>query len=150
MVDDKHQVRVVDKYANDVLGGDPPPVPAAAAAAEEAVGQQAGRAAQRDAPPPATPGPGDLAAGRPPTAPAITRYVVEGGRAEPFEVGANQRSVEVTGLTNGETYRFSVHAVNGKGDGPARQQQPGGADGRGARPAGERRPPRPARTARSR
>ena len=27
VVDDKHQVREVDKYANDVLGGDPPPVP---------------------------------------------------------------------------------------------------------------------------
>ena len=27
VVDDKHQVREVNKYANDVLGGDPPPVP---------------------------------------------------------------------------------------------------------------------------
>ena len=27
VVDDTHQVREVDKYANDVLGGDPPPVP---------------------------------------------------------------------------------------------------------------------------
>ena len=27
VVDDKHQVREVDKYANDVLGGDPPPDP---------------------------------------------------------------------------------------------------------------------------
>ncbi|PZF83300.1 hypothetical protein C1I99_31105, partial [Micromonospora deserti] len=27
VVDDKHQVREVDKYANDVLGGDPPPAP---------------------------------------------------------------------------------------------------------------------------
>ena len=26
----------------------------------------------------------------------------------------------MTGLTNGETYQFAVHAVNGKGDGPAR------------------------------
>ena len=56
--------------------------------------------------------------------------------AQPFEVGANQRSLEITGLTNGETYRFSVHAVNGKGAGPAKQQQPGGADLRGARRAG--------------
>ena len=27
VVDDKHQVREVNKYANDVLGGDPPPAP---------------------------------------------------------------------------------------------------------------------------
>jgi len=35
-------------------------------------------------------------------------------------VGADQRSLTVTGLANGETYQFAVHAVNRKGDGPAR------------------------------
>src|SRR3712207_8387993 len=56
----------------------------------------------------------DLASGA-----AITRYVVQGaGRT--VQVGADQRSVNMTGLTNGETYRFEVHAVNAKGDGPSR------------------------------
>ena len=56
----------------------------------------------------------------------------------------------MTGLTNGETYRFAVHAVNEKGDGPARtsnavrptSEVPGRADAAS--------PPRPSRTARSR
>ena len=64
------------------------------------------------------------AGGRPPrTARPITRYVVEGA-GQTSQVGANQRAVEITGLTNGETYRFSVHAVNAKGDGPARRSNP--------------------------
>lgn len=122
VVDDKHQVREVDKYANDVLGGDPPPVPP-------------------PPPPPKKPKVGKPSAPRSVTASAgnaqarvswrpaaangaeIIRYVVEGA-GQRREVGANQRSVEITGLTNGETYRFSVHAVNAKGDGPARTSNP--------------------------
>ncbi len=50
---------------------------------------------------------------------AITRYVVEGD-GKTFQVGADQRSLQVSGLTNGETYTFAVHAVNKKGDGPER------------------------------
>ncbi|GAB3939349.1 hypothetical protein GCM10027614_21380 [Micromonospora vulcania] len=53
----------------------------------------------------------------------IMKYVVEGA-GQRLEVGANQRAVEVKGLTNGETYRFSVHAVNAKGDGPSRSSNP--------------------------
>jgi predicted RNA-binding protein with TRAM domain len=45
--------------------------------------------------------------------------VVEGA-GKTFQVGADQRSLTVTGLTNGETYQFTVHAVNKKGDGPSR------------------------------
>ncbi|MEU4219560.1 fibronectin type III domain-containing protein [Actinoplanes sp. NPDC026623] len=122
VVDNAHRVRVVDKYADDVLGGDPPPTPpdppppppkpkkppvsepgaprnvrAAAGNAEARVTWQAASSNGAE----------------------ITRYVVEGaGRT--FQVGANQRSLNVTGLTNGETYKFAVHAVNKKGDGPAR------------------------------
>jgi hypothetical protein len=125
VVDNAHTVRVVDKYADDILGGDPPPVPptpptppkppkplvskpgpprnvrAAAGNTEARVTWQA--ASANGAP--------------------ITRYVVVGaGRT--FQVGANQRSIDVTGLTNGETYRFDVHAVNKKGDGPSRSSNP--------------------------
>jgi hypothetical protein len=122
VVDDKHQVRVVDKYADDVLGGDPPPAPppppppkkptVGKPGAPRGVTASAGNAQARVSWRPAA------ANGA-----AITRYVVRGaGRT--FEVGAGQRSLEVTGLTNGETYRFSVHAVNAKGAGPARTSNP--------------------------
>ncbi|WP_203786732.1 fibronectin type III domain-containing protein [Paractinoplanes rishiriensis] len=122
VVDGSHQVRTVDKYADDVLGGDPPPVP------------------DTPAPPPPKPRKPPVAK---PSAPRnvkaaagnaearvtwqaandngapITRYVVTGA-GKTFQVGADQRSVTVTGLTNGETYEFEVHAVNRKGDGPSR------------------------------
>ena len=122
VVDNAHGVRKVDKYADDILGGDRPPTPpqapppppkprkpvvskpgaprnvrAAAGNAEARVSWQA--AADNGA--------------------AITRYVVAGaGRT--FQVGADQRALTVTGLTNGETYEFAVQAVNKKGAGPAR------------------------------
>lgn len=121
VVDNSHTVRTVDKYADDVLGGDPPKVPdvpppppkpkkptvdkpgaprnvrAAAGNAEARVSWQSAN----------------------PNGAAISRYVVEGA-GQTFQVGANQRSVNVTGLTNGETYRFEVYAVNKKGNGPSR------------------------------
>jgi hypothetical protein len=126
VVDNAHAVRTVDKYADDVLGGDAPPAP--------------------PTPPPPPPKPKKPAVSKPgaprnvraaagnaearvtwQAAPAngaaITRYVVDGaGRT--FQVGADQRSLNVTGLTNGETYRFEVHAVNAKGDGPSRTSNP--------------------------
>ncbi|MEH0846271.1 fibronectin type III domain-containing protein [Micromonospora sp. CPCC 205711] len=123
VVDDRHHVREVNKYANDVLGGDPPP------------------ALPPPPPPPRKPRVGKPSAPRQVTAAAgnaqarvtwkpaaangaeIIRYVVEGA-GQRHEVGANQRAVEVTGLTNGETYRFSVRAVNAKGAGPARTSNP--------------------------
>ncbi|MFJ5618648.1 fibronectin type III domain-containing protein [Micromonospora sp. NPDC093243] len=122
VVDDKHQVREVDKYANDVLGGDPPPTPppppppkkpkVGKPSAPRAVTAAAGNARARVSWRPAA------ANGA-----AIIRYVVEGA-GQRHEVGANQRAVEITGLTNGETYRFSVHAVNAKGAGPSRSSNP--------------------------
>jgi hypothetical protein len=121
VVDNAHTVRVVDKYADDILGGDPPPVPPTPPVPPKppkpvvskpgpprnvraAAGNTEARVTWQAANPNGAP---------------ITRYVVVGaGRT--FQVGANQRSVDVTGLTNGETYRFDVHAVNKKGDGPSR------------------------------
>ncbi|MET3424766.1 putative RNA-binding protein with TRAM domain [Actinoplanes tereljensis] len=123
VVDNNHAVRTVDKYADDVLGGDPPPV-------------------KSDDPPPPPPKPKKPVQAKP-GAPRnvraaagnaearvtwqaaednnapITRYVVEGA-GKVFQVGADQRSLTVTELTNGETYQFAVHAVNKKGDGPTR------------------------------
>ena len=121
VVDDKHRVRTVDKYADDVLGGDPPPTPPAPPpppkprkpvvkepGAPRNVRAAAGNAEARVTWRPAA------ANGA-----AITRYVVEGA-GKTFQVGANQRALNVTGLTNGETYSFAVHAVNAKGAGPSR------------------------------
>ncbi|MFI6763432.1 fibronectin type III domain-containing protein [Micromonospora sp. NPDC050417] len=118
VVDDKNTARPVNKYANDILGGDPPPAapppppppkplvgkPGAPRNVTAAAGNAQARVSWRAAP----------ANGS-----AITRYVVEGAGKE-YQVGANQRSLEITGLTNGETYRFSVRAVNAKGTGPAK------------------------------
>ncbi|TDC30958.1 fibronectin type III domain-containing protein [Micromonospora sp. KC213] len=122
VVDDKHQVREVNKYANDVLGGDPPPAPPPPAPPKKpkvgkpgeprSVSASAGNAQARVTWKPAAANGAE-----------ITRYVVEGdGRRH--EVGANQRAVEITGLTNGRSYTFSVHAVNAKGAGPARRSNP--------------------------
>jgi hypothetical protein len=121
VVDDAHTVRTVDKYADDILGGDPPKTPPAPPPPEKPhkpVVSKPGpprnvRAAAGNASATVT---WQAAASN--GAP-ILRYVVEGaGRT--FQVGADQRSLTVTGLTNGETYRFAVHAVNKKGDGPAK------------------------------
>lgn len=122
VVDLRNNVKTVNKYANNVLGGDPPPSPPAP-------------------PPPAKPPVG------PPSAPnrvtavagnssahitwgpaatngfAITRYVVQGD-GQTHQVGARQRSLDVTGLTNGQQYRFTVYAVNSKGAGPKRSANP--------------------------
>jgi hypothetical protein len=122
VVDDAHNVRTVDKYAEDVLGGDPPAVPptppppppkpkkpvVSKPGAPRNVHAEAGNAEARVS----------WQAAYDNGAP-ITRYVVA-GNGKTFQVGANQRSLNVTGLTNGETYTFAVHAVNRKGDGPER------------------------------
>ncbi|MEJ3750336.1 fibronectin type III domain-containing protein [Actinomycetes bacterium KLBMP 9797] len=121
VVNDKHEVSQVDKYANDVLGGDPPPAPpppkkedppVSKPGAPRSVTATAGNTTARVSWSPA-----------PANGSAITRYVVEGAGKE-VEVGPGQRSIEVTGLTNGQEYRFSVHAVNAKGAGPDKQSNP--------------------------
>lgn len=121
VIDDEHQARVVDKYANDILGGDPPPSPPPKPKERPTVGKPG-------APKRVTAAAGDARVRiswrpAPANGSAITKYVVEGaGRRH--EVGANQRSLEITGLANGKTYRFSVYAVNAKGAGPKRTSNP--------------------------
>lgn len=122
VVDDKHQVREVDKYANDVLGGDPPPPPpppptppkppVGKPSAPRGVTAAAGNAEVRVSWRPASANGAE-----------ITKYVVEGD-GKTVEVGANQRSVQITGLVNGQEYVFSVHAVNAKGAGPEKRSNP--------------------------
>ncbi|MEU4619556.1 fibronectin type III domain-containing protein [Actinoplanes sp. NPDC023801] len=123
VVDDQHTVRAVDKDTDQVLGGDPPPVKAPPAPPKQQ------KPKKPVASKPGAPRSVRAAAGNaevrvswqaaPDNGAAITRYVVAGaGRT--FQVGADQRSLLVDGLTNGETYKFQVHAVNRKGDGPAR------------------------------
>jgi hypothetical protein len=123
VVNRSHKVSSVDKYPNDVPGGDPPPVPPTPASPPP--------------PPPAgPPGPPSsvvasagnatvhLTWGAAPSGGSrILRYVVEGdGRT--FTVGTGQRALDVPNLTNGQTYTFHVYAVNAKGDGPARDSNP--------------------------
>lgn len=123
VVDDRHRMREVDKYANDVLGGDPPPAPPPPPPPPKKPKES------RPGPPQAvTAAAGDAQARVSWRAAAannaeIIKYVVSGG-GQRVEVGANQRAVEIKGLTNGETYAFSVFAVNAKGDGPARTSNP--------------------------
>ncbi|SCL15123.1 Fibronectin type III domain-containing protein [Micromonospora nigra] len=121
VVDDAHRVRVVDKYANDVLGGDPP-------APEPPPPPKKPEVSRPSVPRSVTASAGDTQARvswQPAAAngAAIVRYVVEGA-GQRLEVGANQRSVTVKELTNGETYRFAVHAVNARGAGPKRSSNP--------------------------
>jgi hypothetical protein len=117
VVDDEGHVKIVDKFANDVLGGDPPPVPPPPPPPKPPVGKPGAvrnlkavagntqarvtwsRAADNGS--------------------AVTKYIVE-GNGQTFEVGAAQRSLVITGLVNGEKYAFTVWAVNAKGAGPQR------------------------------
>lgn len=122
VVDDRHEVREVDKYANDILGGDPPPAPPPPPPPKKPV------VSKPSAPKRVTATAGNAEArvswrAAADNGAAITRYVVEGA-GQTVQVGANQRSIQVTGLTNGETYRFTVHAVNAKGAGPKRTSNP--------------------------
>ena len=120
VVDEHHRARPVDKYANQILGGEVPPPPAKPSrtpsvgrpGAPRNVTASAGDASAR-----VTWGPA------PANGSAILRYVIEGG-PKPLTVGGNQRSAEVTGLVNGRTYRFTVHAVNAHGAGPKRASNP--------------------------
>jgi hypothetical protein len=157
VVDDRHAVRTVDKYVDEVLGGDPPPAAPPAPKADETTPKRdtQGPVAKpkptptikakpkerekprpkrkpKSTPKPSAPGPplnvraeAGNAEARVTWRPAegnhsvILRYeVTVVGTTRTFPVGAEQRSLQVPGLVNGESYSFAVHAVNGKGAGP--------------------------------
>jgi hypothetical protein len=121
VVDNHHNAKSVNKYANNVLGGDLPPAPPPPPVVKPVVG------------PPSAPAGVTATAGNAtahvawqaaaPNGAAITKYVVEGD-GQSHVVGANQRTFDVTGLTNGQTYKFTVYAVNSKGNGPKRAANP--------------------------
>jgi hypothetical protein len=117
VINDRNEDKEVDKFRNEIVGGDPPVVPP-----------------QPDPKPAITkPGaPRDVkAAGgdnqvtltwgkAPENGSKIIKYVVT-GNGQTWEVGANQRTLVVPGLVNGTEYEFLVHAVNGIGAGPDRK-----------------------------
>jgi hypothetical protein len=122
VVDLKGHVKVVDKYANNILGGDPPanpppqppkaPPPVGPPSAPTRVVATAGNTTVH-----LTWGPAN------PNGAPITKYVVEGD-GKSHDVGANQRALDLTGLTNGQQYVFTVYAVNAKGSGPKKASNP--------------------------
>ncbi len=130
VVDEAHAVKDVPKYPDGVPGA-PPPAPAPSGSSSTDPGPNGPKN-----PPPGPPGPpgpvvatagnasahvrwAPAAAGGSP----ILKYVVTfNGRS--VDVGAGQLGVDVTGLTNGTTYRFGVAAVNALGTGPVRMSNP--------------------------
>jgi Fibronectin type III domain len=121
VVDNHGHVKVVDKYASNVVGAEPPPNPPPAPPKAPTVGPPS--APQRvvatagNATVHLTWGPAN------PNGSPILRYVVEGD-GQLHQVGANQRALDIAGLTNGRMYTFTVYAVNAKGSGPKRAANP--------------------------
>jgi hypothetical protein len=122
VVDDNHTVKKVNKYQNGVLGGDVPPTPKTPPTQDKPkVG------------PPGQPSNVVASAGNASAhvswgaaksnGSKVTSYVIEGD-GQQHKVGADQRSIDITGLTNGKQYRFTVYAVNAKGSGPKRAANP--------------------------
>jgi hypothetical protein len=114
VINDKHEDKEVDKFRNEILGGDPPNVPAPPVQEPVITKPSAPKNIKAAA--------GDnqatLTWGKAPdNGSRITKYVVT-GNGQTWEVGANQRSLVITGLINGTEYVFGVSAFNSKGQGP--------------------------------
>ncbi len=117
VVNDKHEVKEVDKFRDDVPGGTPPNLPPPPDP-EPPVDK------------PSAPGKVQAAAGdnqvtltwskANENGSKIFKYIVK-GNGQTWEVGANQRSLIIPNLVNGTEYEFTVSAVNGQGEGPGRK-----------------------------
>ncbi|WP_027347101.1 fibronectin type III domain-containing protein [Hamadaea tsunoensis] len=116
VIDDDGHVKIVNKFTDDVLGGDPPklpppPPPKPTIGKPGAVKNLKAVAGNTQA---------TITWGKATSnGAAITKYMVT-GNGQTFTVGAAQRSLVVTGLVNGTQYTFDVWAVNSKGEGPKR------------------------------
>jgi hypothetical protein len=120
VVDDSGNVKVVDKFVDDVLGGDPPKI----TPPKEEPPQVGKPGAVRDLKAVAGNSQATITWGKASNnGSAITKYMVE-ANGQTLSVGANQRSLLVTGLVNGQKYTFTVWAVNAKGTGPKRTSNP--------------------------
>ncbi len=113
VVNDKHEDKEVDKFKDDVTGGKPPVVPPQ---------EQKPVITKPGAPRSIKAAAGDNQVTltwnkAPDNGSKIIKYVVT-GNGQTTEVGANQRSLVITGLVNGTEYEFLVRAVNGQGEGP--------------------------------
>lgn len=114
VINDKHEDKEVDKFRNEILGGDPPVIlpppdpkpiitkPGAPKNIRAAAGDNQVTLTWNKAPDNGS---------------KIIKYIVTGNN-QTFEVGASQRSLVIPGLINGTEYEFQVRAVNGQGEGP--------------------------------
>lgn len=114
VVNDRHEVKEVDKFRDDVIGGEPPQVPPPPNPEPPVTKPGAPRNVKASA--------GDNQATltwkpAPANGSKVFKYIVK-GNGKTWEVGANQRSLVITELINGQEYEFVVSAVNGKGEGP--------------------------------
>ena len=134
VVDRNGTVKVVDKYANNILGGDKPAAPPVDNPGKARPDPDP-KPAKPKVGPPGSPGAVSATAGNASArltwgaassnGSPVTRFVIEGAPGRPpITVGASQRSATVDGLDNGTQYRFTVFATNAKGDGPKGRSNP--------------------------
>ncbi|QSB04496.1 fibronectin type III domain-containing protein [Natronoglycomyces albus] len=130
VIDDNGNARRADKARDDILGGDMPPIDEPEDednSGDEGEEGDEGADGEPEIGPPgevgslvANGGNGEVTLSweaAPNNGSALTKYEIE-GNGETREVAPGQRVVDISDLTNGETYEFTVTAFNGEGSGP--------------------------------